>query len=103
MNQFLNILIEAIKKHLNYQSELDRKQYTYFCLSLALIAILLSLLNPLAWVLFFWASFPFFFIFSLQRLNNIGLNRWWITLGIIPVVGLLFFIYTLIAKPKKPV
>lgn len=103
MNQFLNMLTEAIKKYLNYQSEVGRNQYITFCLSFALIAILLSLLNPLAWVLFFWASFPFFFICSLQRLNNIGLNRWWITLGIIPVIGLLFFVYTLIAQPKKAV
>jgi uncharacterized membrane protein YhaH (DUF805 family) len=53
------------------------------------------------WVLFFWISFPIFFIFSLQRLNDMGVKRRWIALGIIPVIGLLFFCYTLIAPSKK--
>jgi uncharacterized membrane protein YhaH (DUF805 family) len=101
MSRFQNTMIGLLKQHLNYYSQLSRKQYGQFCLVWAAIAIVLSLLNPLALVLFSWISFPFFFIKSLQRLNDMGLNRWYIALGILPVIGLLFFIYTLIAPSKR--
>ena len=101
MSQLQNTLVEILKKYLSYHSLLNRKQYGQFCLAWAVIAMVLSLLNPLAWVLFFWISFPVFFILSLQRLNDMGLNRWYIALGILPLIGLLFFIYTLFAPSKK--
>jgi uncharacterized membrane protein YhaH (DUF805 family) len=100
MSPFSSKLIAVLQPHLNYRALLSRKQYGQFCLAWAAIAIVLSLLNPLALVLFSWVSFPFFFIKSLQRLNDMERNRWFIALGFLPVVGFLFFIYTLFAPSK---
>ena len=100
MNSFSSKLIAVRERHLNYHALLSRKEYGQFCLAWAVVAIILSLLNPLALVVFSWASFPFFFIKSLQRLNDMGRNRWYIALGILPVIGLVFFIYTLFAPSK---
>ena len=92
----------SLKDYFDYRLCISRKRYAQFFIFWALMAVVLSLLNPLAWVIFFWASFPIFFILSLQRLNDIGRNRWYIALGILPVIGFLFFIYTLLAPSKKP-
>jgi len=92
--------MEFLAKILDYRTPLSRKKYCQFCLIWAFLAISLSILNPLLWILFFWASFPVFFIFSMQRLNDMGIKRRWIAIGIIPIIGLAFFFYTLIA-PRK--
>ena len=98
----IKCISHRLKNLFNFQDKAGRLDF--FCSS---IVIILSVIVASETFNFFWAQIYIIFaaflmlVLHIQRLNHLGKEKKIAFLIIVPVVGVLLYIYLLFAKPKK--
>ena len=67
-----------------------------------LLSVLISVVVPELAILFGLPLIPIWLIAHIRRLHDLGLSAWFVLIIFIPLIGLVFFLYMLLAPGKKP-
>ena len=95
----MNWFLIALKKYAVFNGRASRSEYWYFTLFYIIILIALVLLDTVigtAGILSGIAMLGFFIpslAVTIRRLHDIDKSGWWILISIVPIVGLILFIF----------
>ena len=98
----INCITHRLKNLFNFQDKAGRLDF--FC---STMVIILTVIVARETFNYFWAQIYIIFaaflmlVLHIQRLNELGKEKKIAFLIIVPVVGVLLYIYLLFAKPKK--
>ena len=118
----MNDFILAYKKYAQFEGRSDRKEFWYFVMVYIIIVAILGVLDgvlfgtgqagmesgglhssassPLA-AIFMIGSFIPYLAVSVRRLHDTGKTGWWILIGLIPLIGIIWLI-VLYAEKGQP-
>jgi len=87
----LVLYLEVLKKYAVFIGRARRKEYWMFLLINLIITVVLSFINDYLYYLYALAVFIPGLAVSVRRLHDIGKSGWWVFIGLIPLVGWLWY------------
>ncbi len=105
----MNYFVKALKQYIDFNSRAHRKEYWMFFLFYIIFAIVASVLDGALGLANEMGTGPIGNVYSLalfipslaaavRRLHDTGRSGWWVLIGLIPLVGLIWLIVLLASK-----
>lgn len=93
---FTQAISSAFRHYAKFSGRASRSEYWWFVLFQFVIGLLLILILPVLYYLFFVATILPYLAVLVRRLHDTGRSGWWVFVGLIPFGGLVLPIFALL-------